>query len=164
MLSTLPTGGPWTRRVQQTLISNSHPIKNKSLFSLAKYRCCRRREMRSQSAALCDRDSGLEETVERIHSSPFKLVLYVTGGAAQVSEQHKGETRDSWAKALGLFTTTPCFKCSLHSHNIFVGPLMAPVCSWSFSYSDRVSYTLLFFKPYTIAWPFPCLLRICCHS
>lgn len=47
--------------------------------------------MSSPSAAL-DRESGLEETVERIHSSPFKLVLYVTGGAAQVSEdQNRNE-------------------------------------------------------------------------
>lgn len=28
-------------------------------------------------------DSIVEETVERIHSSPFKLVMYVTGGASQ---------------------------------------------------------------------------------
>ena len=31
-------------------------------------------------------ESLIEETVERIHSSPFKLVMYVTGGASQVGK------------------------------------------------------------------------------
>lgn len=91
MLSTLPSGGPLTRRVQQTLIHSSYPIQYKSTTLFVKNRCCERRRMSSPSAAL-DRESGLEETVERIHSSPFKLVLYVTGGAAQVSEdQNRNE-------------------------------------------------------------------------
>jgi hypothetical protein len=88
MLSSLPSGGPLTRRVQHTLIHSSYPIQYNSTTFFAKHRCCERRRMSSPSAAL-DRESGLEETVERIHSSPFKLVLYVTGGAAQVSDDQK---------------------------------------------------------------------------
>lgn len=43
--------------------------------------------MTTQAAPPGPQDTIIEETVERIHSSPFKLVMYVTGGASQVSNR-----------------------------------------------------------------------------
>lgn len=79
-------------------------------------------------------ESAVFETVERIHSSPFKLVMYVTGGAAHV---RVWSLFVQFAKKFFLFIfASPSCSRSLSNPFFPSGSIMASFCAWSITYSS----------------------------